>query len=220
MGSINLAKYVKNEYTTNSYFDFKEFSNDIVICIYALNEVLDEGLEKHPLKEQRDSVNNWRQIGLGIMGLADALIKLEIPYGSDEAEKIIDEIGNAMAIYSITASGSLAELKGPYNRYSKKILDSDFFKNHISNSELIEYFKNKGLRNSQLLTCAPTGSIATMLGVSNGIEPLFAKSWKRKTESLHGEDVYYEQYPAIVEEAIKKIGLPLEELNDLIITAH
>lgn len=220
MGSINLAKYIKNEYTTKSYFDSEEFFDDIFTCVFALNDVLEEGLKKHPLKEQRESVKDWRQIGLGIMGLADALIKLEVPYGSEEAEEIIDKIGYVMASSAIAASARLSELKGHYNKYSKKVLDSNFFKNHIIDSKLINYIEKNGLRNSQLLTCAPTGSIATMLGVSNGIEPLFAKSWKRKTESLHGEDVYYEQHPKIVEEAMEKIGLPLEELSDIIITAH
>ena len=152
--------------------------------------------------------------------MADALIKLEIPYGSKEAEETINKIGQNMAVSAIMASSSMAAVKGAYKRYSNKVLKSDFFKKHITDLDSIRYIEKHGLRNSQLLTCAPTGSIATMLGVSNGIEPLFAKSWKRKTESLHGEDVYYEQYPNIVEEAIKKIGLPLEELDDLIVTAH
>lgn len=220
LGSINLSQYIRNEYTTKSFFDYDAFCGDVFTCIIALNDVLEEGLEKHPLKEQKQTVNDWRQIGLGIMGLADALIKLEIPYGSEEAEETINKIGQNMAVSAIMASSGIAAVKGAYKRYSNKVLKSDFFKKHITDSDSIRYIEKHGLKNSQLLTCAPTGSIATMLGVSNGIEPLFAKSWKRKTESLHGEDVYYEQYPNIVEEAIKKIGLPLEELDDLIVTAH
>lgn len=215
-----MAQYVRNEYTDESFFDYEEFCKDTYTCIKALNDVLEEGLEKHPLKEQRNSVSDWRQIGLGIMGLADALIKLKIPYGSKKAEMLIDEIGCCMAISAIGASSSLAAIEGTYKRYSNKIINSDFFKNHITKPDFVDFVEQYGLRNSQLLTCAPTGSIATMLGISNGIEPLFAKSWKRKTESLHGEDIYYEQYPAIVEEAIKKTGLSLEELDDIIVTAH
>ena len=77
------------------------------------------------------------------------------------------------------------------------------------------------MRNSQLLTCAPTGSIATMLGISNGIEPLFAKSWQRKTESLHGKDVFYTERPKVIEELMEFKGIDKDEdLPDYVITAH
>ena len=77
LGSINLSEFV-----TNKKFNETEFCNAVKIAVKGLNQVLDEGLMKHPLKEQQDSVRDWRQIGLGIFGLADALIKMEISYGS------------------------------------------------------------------------------------------------------------------------------------------
>lgn len=222
LGSLNLSAYIKKPFTKESYLDIDELVGDIHVYVRALNEVLDEGLVKHPLREQQEAVKDWRQIGLGIMGLADALIKLNLIYGSDEAIEFVDKIGRVIATTTIIASSELAQSKGTYKKFSNRVYDSRFYELHITDisSELDQRVRKNGLCNSQLLTCAPTGSIATMLGISNGIEPLFAKSWKRKTESLHGEDVYYEQYPAIVEEAIKKIGLPLEELNDIIVTAH
>lgn len=80
LGSINLAEFVKD-----GGFDFGEFNNTVKIAVKALNDVLDEGLPLHPLKEQRESVGNWRQIGLGIFGLADMLIKIGIKYGDKES---------------------------------------------------------------------------------------------------------------------------------------
>ena len=80
----------------------------------ALNEVLDEGLPLHPLEEQRESVRQWRQIGLGIMGLADALIKLGLTYGEEEAVAMCDRIGFAMADTAIAASALLAKEEGAY----------------------------------------------------------------------------------------------------------
>lgn len=68
-----------------------------------------------------------------------------------------------------------------------------------------------GLRNSQLLTIAPTGTLSTMIGVSGGIEPIFANSYTRKTESLHGKDVYYKVYTSIVAQYMKEHGLTEEE---------
>ena len=71
----------------------------------------------HPLQEQRDSVNDWRQIGLGIMGLADMLIKMGITYGEPEALELCDQIGFLMADTAIAASAMLAKEKGPFPKY-------------------------------------------------------------------------------------------------------
>ena len=71
---MNLSEFVQNPFEDNAYFDFALFKDCVKICVKALNEVLDEGLPLHPLKEQQESVADWRQIGLGIMGLADMLL--------------------------------------------------------------------------------------------------------------------------------------------------
>lgn len=222
LGSINLSAYVKQPFTKEAHIDVDELMQDVYVYVRALNTVLDEGLSKHPLQEQRKAVEDWRQIGLGLMGLADALIKSNIAYGSNEAIDFVDSVGYIIAIAAITASSEIAKHKGTYNKFSNNVYDSDFYKTHIVdiNSDLHRDIKKYGLRNSQLLTCAPTGSIATMLGISTGIEPLFAKSWERKTESLHGEDKYYVQYPTVIQEAIQKTGCSIEELDDILITAH
>ena len=80
LGSINLSAFVKD-----GKFDFDDFADTVSHAVIALNEVLDEGLELHPLFEQRKSVADWRQIGLGIFGLADMLIKMGIEYGSADS---------------------------------------------------------------------------------------------------------------------------------------
>ena len=83
LGSINLSMFVKDK-----EFDIDSFVEAVDIGIRFLNDVLDEGLPKHPLKEQRETVRDWRQCGLGIMGLADMLIEMEIPYSSPRASSI------------------------------------------------------------------------------------------------------------------------------------
>ena len=88
LGALNLASFVNNE----GRFDYSEFTRSVRIAVIALNDVLDEGIPKHPLQEQRDSVSKWRQIGLGIMGLADMLIKMGLMYGSEEAVDVCDKI--------------------------------------------------------------------------------------------------------------------------------
>lgn len=205
LGAINLAAFVRN-----GKFDWHDFNRTVNISVKALNNVLDEGLERHPLVEQRKTVRDWRQIGLGIMGLADMLIKLGIEYGSPDSITLCDAIGYSMARNAIVASARVAKDKGCYDRYSQDtVVSSPFFTEHIKEDdfESIDLIQVNGLRNSQLLTIAPTGSISTMIGVSGGIEPIFANYYERTTKSLHGHDEVYKVYTPIVKEYMDAHGI-------------
>ena len=172
------------------------------------------------MQEQRESVKDWRQIGLGIMGLADMLIKMGIRYGSQEAVMLCNQIGYQMAAEAIYASSSIAIYNGTYPKYNKNITSSSFY---CENSDLTtrDLVNKYGLRNSQLLTIAPTGSLSSMLGVSGGIEPIYANYYTRKTESLHGEDKYYKVYTPIVERYMKEHDLKDDsELPEYFVTAQ
>lgn len=193
LGALNLSEFVKNSFTKNAEFDYASFANAVIDSVYALNEVLDEGLELHPLEEQRESVRNWRQIGLGIMGLADCLIKLGLIYGSNEANEVCNRIACTLFELSIKASEARSYDYGNYPMFNADFINSSLMMNEID-------YEVDGLNNSQLLTIAPTGSISTMLGISGGIEPIFANYYTRKTQSLHGEDVFYKVYTPIVQE--------------------
>ena len=195
LGSINLSAFVKD-----GKFDFDDFSDTVSHAVIALNEVLDEGLELHPLLEQRKSVADWRQIGLGIFGLADMLIKMGIEYGSADSIYLCDRIGFVMADTAIGTSAYLARDEKPYNKFKPEALDKNLYFIENTSEATKKAVKRFGLRNSQLLTIAPTGSISTMLGISGGIEPIFDISYTRKTESLHDEDVYYKVFTPIVKE--------------------
>lgn len=197
LGAINLAEFVKG-----GNFAWDDFMAAVRTAVNALNKVLDEGLEKHPLQEQRHTVRDWRQIGLGIMGLADMLIQMHIPYGSKESIEICDAIGYVMANTAIRTSAELASKTGSAYRMcdSERVMQSPFFVSHVKEDDavLLQLVERYGLANSQLLTIAPTGSISTMLGVSGGIEPIFANSYERTTKSLHGHDEVYKVYTPIV----------------------
>ncbi len=199
LGSINLAEFV-NE---NGLFVIEDFIETVQIAVKGLNEVLDEGLPLHPLQEQRDSVRDWRQIGLGIMGLADMLIKMKIIYGSKESLEVCDSIGRIFATTAIQTSQSLADTLGAYPKFTANVYKSPFYTLHSS--------ENKPLRNSQLLTIPPTGTIASMVGVSGGIEPIFANYYTRKTESLHGEDKYYKIFTPIAWNYLQSHGYDEDE---------
>ena len=215
LGSINLAEFVED-----GNFDIIGFKDAVRIGVIALNEVLDEGLMLHPLEEQQNSVRDWRQIGLGVFGLADMLIKMGLKYGSADAVDCCDWIASEMIEEAIIASSELASEKGSYPMFDfDRVCHSDFFK---YNTEPTTFFKvnTHGLRNSQLLTIAPTGSLSTMLGVSGGIEPIYDTHYIRKTESLHGHEEFYTVYTPIVKEYMDEHGLnDISELPDFFVTA-
>lgn len=202
LGSLNLAAFVE---TINGQpqFNMDEFRKAVVIAVYGLNDVLDEGLPLHPLEVQRNSVRDWRQIGLGIMGLADMLIKLGVTYGSEESLEICDNIGWNLANEALSTSMTIAKNKGEYPMFSDKVWESEFYKRHIGISE--------PLRNSQLLTIAPTGTLSTMLGISGGVEPIFANYYTRRTESLHGEEKEYKIFTPIAWEYLQEHGYGEDE---------
>lgn len=217
LGSINLSEFV----TDNKQFNFDDFKKTVDISIKALNEVLDEGMPLHPLQEQRDSVRDWRQCGLGIFGLADMLIKMNIKYGSPESIDLCDKIGYMMAYQAIQTSSKLAEEFGTYPMYDESAVSlSAFWSKHVPETDR-ERIAAVGLHNSQLLTIAPTGTLSTMLGVSGGIEPIFANYYTRKTESLHGHDEYYKVYTPIVKKYMDEHNIKDDkDLPDFFVTAQ
>ena len=220
LGSVNLSEFIVEPFTENAIFDMDKFKSCVEDCILGLNEVLDEGLPLHPLEQQQLSVSKYRQIGLGVMGIADMLIKLNIRYGSDESIKLCEEISKNMLNSAVKKSALIAKERGPFEKYNEEALfKSPFFINNID-EDVKELVKKYGIRNSQILTIPPTGSISTMLGISGGIEPIFNISYTRKTETLHSQDVYYKVYTPIVKQYMNLKDISDEnELPDIFVTA-
>lgn len=206
LGSINLSEFVDDPFTKHASFNESDFKEAVDISVKALDDVLDENMDNHALLEQKEMAYNYRNIGLGIMGLHDCLIKLGITYGSEESKEFIDNIMSVMFKEAVLASSYLAKEKGVFPKYDKSILASEIIRSHFTEEELNDLGITKsGLRNCSLLSIAPSGSIGTMLNISTGCEPLFQISYKRKTESLNnGKETFYNVYSGIVSEYIKK----------------
>ena len=218
LGSINLAAYVDKK---TRKFKFKELRDDIHIIVKGMNDVLDQGLPLHPLSIQRETVRDWRQIGIGIMGLADMLIHLNLQYDTDEAQRFCDDLGFILANEAIKANALLAKQEGTYPKYNREAVLNSVFLWENTDEETYELVEKYGLRNSQILTIAPTGTLSTMLGISGGIEPIFSLSYTRKTESLHGEEVFYKVFTPIAQEYMDKHHLEKEEeLPNFFVTAQ
>lgn len=192
LGSINLSEFVVNPYTSGAYFDLPEFLKVVDIAVEGLDEVLDEGMKLHALKEQRKMAKDYRNIGLGIMGLSSMFFKLGVVYGSSASKELTEKIIREMFRQAVLTSSHLAIIKGKFPKCNKAIFESDIIKEHFSEAE-IKVLKKRGLRNCSLLSIAPSGSIANVFGVTTGCEPAYAIAYSRKTESLHNdEEVSYD----------------------------
>ena len=200
LGSINLSEFVINPFTENAYIDYPSLERTVHYVVDEMNVVLDEGLERHPLPEQKECARIWRPIGVGTMGLADMLIKLGICYGDRDSLDVINMVYRTIAVESVKASLELAKKQGAFPMWSKDLVESSFIKALILPQEILDDIKKNGLRNCQLLTCAPTGTIGTMLETSTGVEPNFMFKYFRKTVSLNDKEQYYEVDAKIVKE--------------------
>lgn len=212
LGAMNLSEYYDSAKGVG-VFKTMQFAEDVRTAIEYLDNVLTAGIDLHPLQYQRDAAMDYRQIGLGVMGLADLFIKNKYRYGSAESTLLLQQIGYTMAFEAIKASAELAKSKSMFPRCNpEKILESSFIeKNVIGNplynreqkGEVLSLIRNYGLRNSALLTCAPTGTISTIFNVSGGIEPLFALEYERTTKTVYGEEKSYIAHPAVIQNWLK-----------------
>lgn len=138
-------------------------------------------------------------------------------YGSYASLAMVDRIGKIMIQQAMLTSALLAKEQGKYPGMDiESVMKTSFFQKHKT-PEIEELVSKYGLRNSQLLTIAPTGSISTMLGVSGGVEPIFATQFIRTTKSLHGKDVSYSVYTQIVADCMKAYGV--DKIPEHVVTA-
>lgn len=194
LSSLNLSEFVVNPYTPTAHLNTEDFLHAIDVGIRTLDKLIDENYNRHPLQQQRDMSYNYRNIGLGIFGYATALMKLGLKYGSNEAIEFTDDVFSLLFKRAVFASNNLAKELGTYPKYKECVFDSNIIKNHFTPDE-IDGLKEHGLRNCSLISIAPNGSLATLLGESGGCEPEFALKYTRRTVGMtDGEDTYYDVY--------------------------
>jgi ribonucleoside-diphosphate reductase alpha chain len=177
LGSINLSLLVKNAFTKDAVFDISRFIYLITVGVRFLDNVLDA--TDYPLEKIEENSKKWRRIGLGITGLADALLMLGIRYGSKESTEFIDVIGQYMADTAYETSAYLAKEKGAFPAYVESIANTGFIRKlHPTVRDKIHKY---GLRNIGLLTIPPVGTTSFTVGnnCSSGIEPIFALDYER-----------------------------------------
>jgi ribonucleoside-diphosphate reductase alpha chain len=178
LGSFNLVKYIATRSDGTRRFDFDQLRADIRPVVRAMDNVVDR--TRYPLREQEAEAQSKRRMGLGVTGLANALEALGHPYGSTEFLQMQHQILSLIARWCYIASTELAQEKGSFPLLDvDKFLQSGFMK--TMDEEVRDLIRHRGIRNSHLLSIAPTGTISLSAdNVSSSIEPVFAYQTERK----------------------------------------
>ena len=185
LGSFNLTKYVI-EHDGKFVFNMNQLRNDIPHVVRAMDNVVDRAT--YPLREQELEAKSKRRMGLGVTGVANAIEALGFEYGSERFIQTLEEIMGVIRDVAYTTSVELAIEKGPFPLFDKAFLDSDFAQSlppHI-----FTLIWERGIRNSHLLSVAPTGTISLSAdNISSGIEPVFSHYYDRTIQTFDGPKV-------------------------------
>ncbi len=186
LGSINLTNFVSAPFTGQAAFDFERFGATVETSVRMLDNVLDA--TAWPLPQQHEEAMNKRRVGLGYTGLGDALIMLCRRYDSEAARELAAKISETMRDYAYRASSNLARERGAFPLFNADMyLSGTSFATRLP-QEIKALIRKQGLRNSHLLSIAPTGTISLAFAdnASNGIEPPFSWSYTRKKRMADG----------------------------------
>ncbi|ALV63020.1 Ribonucleotide reductase of class II (coenzyme B12-dependent), intein-containing [Thermococcus sp. 2319x1] len=214
LASINLAKFVKYNDEGKPYFDWDEYAQVIMKVARYLDNAID--VNRFPLPEIDHNTKLTRRIGVGMMGLADALFKLGIAYNSKEGYDFMRKVTEYLTFYAYKYSIEAAKKRGTFPLYEKtrypegELPIEGYYHREIWNlpwDELVEEIKKYGVRNAMVTTCPPTGSVSMIADTSSGIEPIFALVYKK---SVTVGEFYY--VDPVFEAELKKRGLYNDEI--------
>ncbi len=195
LSSVNLAAFVNSpsgDAFEGSAFDFEGFAKTVRVGVRFLDDTLDA--TAYPLERIEAFSRQWRRIGLGFTGLADALAMLDLTYGSPESLEFAEKVARALRDATYEASSDLAAEKGSFPAFdAEKYLEGNFPK--TLPEALREKIRAQGMRNVQLNTVAPTGTTSLSMGqnCSSGIEPIFARSFRRTIRTGKGDETRTEE---------------------------
>jgi ribonucleoside-diphosphate reductase alpha chain len=204
LGSVDLTKFIVSPFTEKATLDFEKFGKVVAVSIRMLDNVLE--VTAWPLEQQLQEAMAKRRVGLGFTGLGDALIMLGLRYDSESARRMAARISEAMRDAAYRASAELAREKGAFPLFNADLyLSGTSFAARLP-EEIKNLVRKSGIRNSHLLSIAPTGTISLAFAdnASNGIEPPFSWTYTRKKRMPDGtlqefpvEDHAWRRYKAL-----------------------
>jgi ribonucleoside-diphosphate reductase alpha chain len=204
LGSIDLTRFVREPFSDKASFDYERFAKVVEVSTRMLDDVLD--VTAWPLEQQHAEAMAKRRVGLGFTGLGDALIMLQLRYDTDEARRMGAQVAEAMRDSAYRASAELARERGAFPLFNADLyLSGTSFAARLPD-EIKALIRKNGIRNSHLLSIAPTGTISLAFAdnASNGIEPPFSWVYTRKKRMPDGsmkefpvEDHAWRRYKAL-----------------------
>lgn len=189
LGAMNLAAYVHGDDLASDKagkFDYDSFGRDVQVAVRLLDNVID--LTYYFFPENEQCAKDIRRTGLGIMGLADALIKMQVRYGSEDSVVVLEKIFKALRDNAYIASADLAKEKGSFPKFDKDKYMQGYHVKALP-KKIRDQIEEQGIRNAVLLTIAPTGTTSLVSGVSSGVEPVYEFSFLRRWRG--GEEIQY-----------------------------
>ncbi|AZP13059.1 adenosylcobalamin-dependent ribonucleoside-diphosphate reductase [Undibacterium parvum] len=191
LGSVNLTRFVKAAFGNTASFDFDTFKEVVTLAIRMLDNVLEA--TAWPLPQQKAEAMSKRRIGLGFLGLGSTLVMMGLRYDSDEGRALAQKISEVMRDTSYLASIELAKEKGAFPLFNSTKYLAGVFAKRLPKA-IRSAMSKHGLRNSHLLSIAPTGTITLAFAdnASNGIEPAFSWVYNRKKRMAVGDSKIYE----------------------------
>ena len=230
LGSLNLSRFVVDGYTPQAKIDWDTLAESTEILVRFLDNVVTWNEDLNALEKQRQAAKETRRLGLGVMGIADMLNQLGIGYDSEEGNEIIKNVMEFSTNAAYQASARIAAEKGPSPIYDEQqYMECPFVEEALS-EETIKIIKDNGLRNIAIMSIAPTGSISNIvlsyksdeknyIGVSSGVEPIFAIFYNRRSESF--DNKFFKVFHSSVQAYIDKMDLNeevdnAEDLNDIL----
>ena len=205
LGSLNLYNMIDDKFTPNAHVNYEKLKTTTHIAIQMLDEILDYGYDMQPLDLNRENIDQWRNIGLGIFGLADAFVALGVKYGSPQSRELVSDIMDTIMKQAIITSSERAKIKGSFGKFDiEKTLKSPIIQSY---PELHEMLRENGLRNGSLLSVAPTGTISLFAGgFTGGVEPMFKIYYTRTSHSMEDKGKSFVIYSRGVADLLKYHG--------------
>ncbi|MAV64978.1 MAG: ribonucleoside-diphosphate reductase, adenosylcobalamin-dependent [Candidatus Marinimicrobia bacterium] len=219
LGSLNLSRFVDNGYDENATINWDKLAESTSILTRFLDNVVSWNETLNALEKQKKAASETRRLGLGVMGVADMLNQLGVGYDSDEAVQIMLKVMDFITNASYQASASLASEKGASPVFNEKKYMKCPFVVESLNINTQEAIKKNGLRNIAIMSIAPTGTISNIvlsyksndknyIGVSGGVEPIFATFYNRRSESFKNKT--FKVFHSTIQAYIDKNGLNKE----------
>ena len=217
LGSINLYNMIDDKFGNAPFLNEEKFKQAVYDGIIALDEIVSYGYETQPLDENRTCIDDWRSLGLGLFGVADALVAMKLAYGSREASAFMENVMKIMLLSALRSSCDRAKMKGTFGRYRREATEKSPIIQMVKELDggLYEDIRTYGLRNGTLLAIAPTGTISLLMGsFSGGCEPLYKISYERSTHKMEEVNGSFRVYAHSVKDLLRYHYLPLTLTDD------